>query len=218
MIHGFTFEVHKSSPIVHCVCEGYDTVEAAVEAVAEGVVCSFTWSPQSFAQCPVLPQFLHVLMSMELVLVVLGFAFSFPLPSCESRLASGHHLRSLHLDEELHCWDNCKLFLRKISAMFIITVCLTASANAVPEAHSHSLTSSSQVLKPDSKPSVVSQEIRRPHDLLRQNVPSVLSVWRISAVCLRRHASAPLDSSRSDKSSDTGIKANEQFIYFQHFG
>ena len=36
MIHGSTLEMHKSSPIVLGVCEGYDTVEAAVEAVSEG--------------------------------------------------------------------------------------------------------------------------------------------------------------------------------------
>ena len=36
MIHGSTFEVHESSPIVLGVCEGYDTVEAAVEAVSVG--------------------------------------------------------------------------------------------------------------------------------------------------------------------------------------
>ena len=36
MIHSSTFEVHESYPIVHGVCEGYDTVEAAVVAVSEG--------------------------------------------------------------------------------------------------------------------------------------------------------------------------------------
>ena len=36
MIHGSTFELHESSPTALGVCEGYDTVEAAVEAVSEG--------------------------------------------------------------------------------------------------------------------------------------------------------------------------------------
>ena len=36
MIHGSTFEKHESSPIALGVFEGYDTVEAAVEAVSEG--------------------------------------------------------------------------------------------------------------------------------------------------------------------------------------
>ena len=36
MIHGSTLEVHESSPIVLGVCERYDTVEAAVEALSEG--------------------------------------------------------------------------------------------------------------------------------------------------------------------------------------
>ena len=31
MIHGSTFEVHESSPIVLGVCEGYDTIEAVSE-------------------------------------------------------------------------------------------------------------------------------------------------------------------------------------------
>ena len=36
MIHGSTFEMHESSPMVLGVCEGCDTGEAAVEAVSEG--------------------------------------------------------------------------------------------------------------------------------------------------------------------------------------
>ena len=57
----------------------------------------------------------------------------------------------------------------KIGAMFIINVYLTASANAVPDARSHSLTSSSP-------------GFHRHHDLLHQSVPSILSVWRVSTV------------------------------------
>ena len=59
----------------------------------------------------------------------------------------------------------------------------TASANAVPEARSHSPTSSSQDLRPDSKPSVWSQtRFRRHHDLLYQGILSILSVSRVSTV------------------------------------
>ena len=102
---------------------------------------------------------------------------------------------------------------KKIGAIFIITVYLTASANAVPEARSHSRTSSSQSLKPDSKPfSVVTIEFRRHPDLVHQSVLSILSVWRIHVV-YQTPCSAPLDFlNRSDKSSDTAfslINTNE---------
>ena len=36
MNHGSTFEMHESSPMVLGVCEGCDTVEAAVDAMSEG--------------------------------------------------------------------------------------------------------------------------------------------------------------------------------------
>ena len=36
MIHGSTFEANESSPIELGVCEGYDTVHAAIDAVSEG--------------------------------------------------------------------------------------------------------------------------------------------------------------------------------------
>ena len=88
-----------------------------------------------------------------------------------------HHLRSFHylltrsnssqsfgngttVAIKRHCWRMypTATFPKKIGGMFIITVHLTASANEVPEALSHSPTSSSQVLKPDSKPSAWSHQ------------------------------------------------------------
>ena len=81
---------------------------------------------------------------------------------------------------------------QKIGTRFIVTVYLTASAKAVPDARSHSPTSSSQALQPDSKPSAW------PH----QSFASVM-IFCIKAYCrfwvsgayllrIRRHASACL--------------------------
>ena len=165
---------------------------------------------QSFAQCPGLPQFLHVSMSVELVRFPLWCWF-LPLPFLIPFLRESTCILSSSAlvpfpddalgfapkfrEEYHHCnkaarravllaiVPNRRLFLRKFGAIFIITVYLTASANGVPEARSHSPTSSSQDLKPDSKPSVWSQPgFRRHHDLLHQSVLSVLSVWRVSTV------------------------------------
>ena len=68
-----------------------------------------------------------------------------------------HLFRSLLMLSSAHI-PRCKLFLTKIGAMFIITVYWTASARGVPEARSDSPTSNSQVLKPDSNPSVCSHQ------------------------------------------------------------
>ena len=103
MIHGSTLGMHESSPTTFGVCEGYDTVEAVSEGWGCSVWTTSTCLPfplpvclllplpvfvyvelsyapppglqQSFAQCPVLPHFLHVLMSVELVLIVLVVRF-----------------------------------------------------------------------------------------------------------------------------------------------
>ena len=119
--------------------------------------------------------------------LVVGFAFSLsltflkrvdlhPVIICARYVSSCQgRIRSKVSDEWHHCNEaarraallghvpNCKLFLRKIGAILIITVYLTASANAVPEARSHSPTSSSQALKPDSKPSAWSRRHRETH-------------------------------------------------------
>ena len=146
--------------------------------------------------------------------------FTLPLNFLEmSRLASGHRLRSLHFQltrsdslqifgknntiatrllEERHCWGmhpNCKLFPRKIGATFIITVYVTASANAVPEARSHSPTSSSQALKPDSKPSAWSHQSFTGIVIFCISAYCQFCVSGACLPCIRRHASAPLDSS-----------------------
>ena len=118
--------LHQRASIVHGVCEGYDTVEAVSESglicstsnclplplpfflflplfVLVLLLFDLSYAPppglqQSFTQRPVLPQFLQVLMSVLLVLLVrvpfwfLVFAFALPLRlSCESRLASCRH-------------------------------------------------------------------------------------------------------------------------------
>ena len=85
---------------------------------------------------------------------------------------------------------------------------LTASTNAVPDALSHSPTSSSQALKPDSQPST----FRKHHDLLHQSVLSILSVWSISAVYQTPCLCSIGFSNRSDKSSDTAFRDESQRV------
>ena len=109
-----------------------------------------------------------------------------------------------------------KLLLRKIMAMFIITVYLTASARGVPEARSHSPTSSSQALKPDSKPSVCGHT----ETGIMFFCTKAYGRFCVSAaylLCTRRHASAPLDSSTERTRACTlpfVIKADEWYICF----
>ena len=89
---------------------------------------------------------------------------------------------------ELQSLSNC-VVLGKIGAMFIITVYSTASARDVPDARSRSPKSSSHALTPDSTPSVCSQK----------GFTGIM-IFCIKAfdgsvyLCIRRHASAPLDS------------------------
>ena len=112
---------------------------------------------------------------------------------------------------------NCKLFVRKIGAIFTITVYLTASANAVPEARSHSPTSSSQDLSPDSKPSVWShQGFNRHHDLLHQGILSILSVWRVSTVYLSPCLSSVGFLHGSDHGSYTAFRYQGQCTIHLH--
>ena len=111
------------------------------------------------------------------------------------------------------CVPNCKPLLRKISAIFIITVYLTASARTVPDALSHSPTS-------DSKPSAWSHQSSARIMILCIKVYARLCVWRVYLLCMRRHASAPLDSSTDRTRIRTlpfVIKANEYYVCMQHF-
>ena len=109
-------------------------------------------------------------------------------------------------------YPTAKLVLRKIGAKFIITVYLTASANAVPEARSHSPTSSSQALKPDSKRSAWSHQSFA--GIMIFCIKGHCRFWvsgATSACVIRRHASAPLDSSTDrTKSSDTAFRYQGQ--------
>ena len=89
---------------------------------------------------------------------------------------------------------NCKLFLRTIVAMFIITLYLTGSANAVPDARSHSPTSSSQAIEPDSKPSEWSHQSVASIMIFRTKAYCRCRLSGAYLLCIRRHASAPLDS------------------------
>ena len=141
----------------------YVYVYVDVDVDVDEILVELSYAPssglqQSFAQCPVLPQFLHVFMSVELVLVVLvgrfpfwlwGLPLPFPLPFLREStcIRSSSALVTLPADtvgfapkfreEKQHCnkadrratllgyVPNCKLFLRKIGAMFIITMYLT---------------------------------------------------------------------------------------------
>ena len=90
---------------------------------------------------------------------------------------------------------------------------LTASANADPEARSHSPTSSSQALKPHSKPSVWShQGFARIMINLHQSVLSILSVWSISAVYQTPCLCSVGFLNRSDKISDIAFRDQGQRI------
>ena len=139
---------------------------------------------QAFTQCPVLQEFLRVLMSVYCLCCLCKFlsgvvclcpslffkkrrlAFYchhphlFDLQQTRSEMIQrfGHNNTiATMLFEQRYCLDKhptAACSQEKSGAVFIITVYLTASARAVPEARSHSPTSSSQTLKPGSKPSV----------------------------------------------------------------
>ena len=96
---------------------------------------------------------------------------------------------------------NCKLFLRKIGVIFIITVYLTASA------------SSSQALKVVSKTfSEATPEFRRHHDLLQQSVLTILCVWSVSAVYQTPCLCSVGFLNRSDMGSDTAFRCQSQRV------
>ena len=121
------------------------------------------------------------------------------------------------LFKERHCWrkypttiPNYKWFPRRIVAIFIITVYLTASAKAVPDACFHSPTSSSRLSSLIKTFSVVTSEFRRHHDLLHQSVLSILSVWSISVVYQTPYLCSGGFFNRSDKSSDTAFRDQSQ--------
>ena len=135
-----------------------------------------------------------------------GFALNF-------REEQHHCNKAVRREALLAYVPNCQLFLRKFGAIFIITVYLTASANADPEARSHSPTSSSQALKPDSKP--VTPEFRKHHDLLHQSELSILCVWRISAVYQAPCLCVVGFLNGSDKSSDTAFRYQGQRLVHQ---
>ena len=104
---------------------------------------------------------------------------------------------------------NCRLLLRKIGAILFITVYLTASANAVPEARSHSSTLSSQDLSPDSKPSVWSHQGF-------QGILSILSVWCVSTVYQSPCLCSVGFLNRSDQGSYTASRYQTQCIIHLH--
>ena len=114
--------------------------------------------------------------------------------------------------EERHCGDTqLRTVPEKIGAIFTITVYSTASANAVPEARSHSPTSSSHALKPDSKPSAWSHQSFAGIMIFCINACCRFCVSSAHLLCIRRHAPAPLEFLNGlDKSSDTAFRYQGQ--------
>ena len=106
---------------------------------------------------------------------------------------------------------NCKLFLGRIGAIFLITVYFTAFERPVPDARSHSPTSSSQALKLDSKPSAWShQSFAGIYDLLHQCILTILCVWSVSAVYQTPCISSVGFFNGSDRGSNTLFRDQSQ--------
>ena len=116
-----------------------------------------------------------------------------------------------------HMYPTAGCFSRKIGAIFIITVYLTASANAVPEARSHSPTSSSQDLRPDSKPSAWShQGFAGVMIFCIRAYCRFLSVWRVSTVYQSPCLSSVGFLHGSDQGSYTAFRYQGQRIIHLH--
>ena len=211
MIHGYTFEVHDSSPIVLVFVK--DTTQLKLRLKLFQKADSF---PQRLRACLSAGcGYMWDSLLRPISFLVVGFAFALPLTVLErvdlhpvivcARYTSSRHgrIRSKVSGRITPLQQGCsksgtvgictQLHLRKIGAMFIITVCLNASANAVLEARFHSPTSSSQALKPDSKPSAWSHQSFAGIMIVCINAYCRFCVSGAYLPCIRRPA--PFDSS-----------------------
>ena len=115
----------------------------------------------------------------------------------------------------------CKLFLGKIGAMFIINVYLIASARGVLEARVPILQhQASQSLKPDSKSSVCSLQGFIGIMIFCVKAYRRFCVSGAYLLCIRRHASDPVDSATERTQFRTFLfvtTVNEQCICMQPF-